>query len=675
MQSHRPSELTLILLKQLSLGLALTLQLSCDSSGGRAQDGGEPSGGAAEGGQEVDDPRPLARFSLTALPAEGSLGELPFPHDVYLSSDGHLKLSPVFPNASGVLSKLINALERDTVGFGTTSGHFISFDQPIDLSLLPPDGGATLREDATISLIDIDEGSPEYGRRWPIIWRFNEEETPFSPAHTLSVRLLEGLALRPKTTYALVVTESIAKPSADFQACLSEDQPSEEPLASLWSICAPLRAWSSERPNSATPIAVASVFTTQDPVSELFKIRDFIHTLPAPTPREIMSVGVQQARTHYELFRGRYTAPRFQEGEIPYKAAGGGIKFDSEGAPIVQGEEDLRFSLAVPVDDELPMPSGGWPVVLYAHGTGGNYESYFRGDIAISLARQGLAVISIDQIHHGERDGGLCDGPVDYSQCVSLLFFNFIVPEAGRDNVRQSALDYVSLLRLVGQLDISTEQSEAGKAVRLNPDKVMFMGHSQGGLNGPLFLAIEPLALGAVFSGAGSNIAISLEQKTRPFNVNQLVKLALGLIGDEPLDRWHPTLTLLQTYIEPGDSANYGRFWFREPPEGHKPKSVFMTVGLQDEYTPPETTFALAASGGVPLMEPIYTPVETLDFLGIESAGVPPYAANVAEGQATAGLAQFESLGHFVIFESPSAKERYGKFLKELADRAVPRIY
>ena len=341
----------------------------------------------------------------------------------------------------------------------------------------------------------------------------------------------------------------------------------------------------------------------------------------------------------------------------------------------MQGEEELRFSLAVPSDDEMPMPEGGWPVVLYAHGTGGNYESYYRGDIALSLARQGLAVLSIDQIHHGERDGGLCDGGVDYAQCVSLLFFNFLVPEAGRDNVRQSALDYVSLSRVVESLEVSAEASAEGRAARFDSSKIMFMGHSQGGLNGPLFLAIEPQVLGAVFSGAGSNIAISLEQKKKPFDLNQVVKLALGLPVTQELDRWHPALSLLQTYIEPGDSANYGRFWFQSPAEGHRPKSVFMTVGLMDQYTPPETTFALAASGGVPLIEPIYTPIETLDFLGIESAGIPPFSANVSEGRATAGLAQFESLGHFVIFDSQSAKERYGKFLKELAERPTPRIY
>jgi hypothetical protein len=164
-------------------------------------------------------------------------------------------------------------------------------------------------------------------------------------------------------------------------------------------------------------------------------------------------------------------------------------------------------------------------------------------------------------------------------------------------------------------------------------------------------------------------------KKTKPFNVNTLVRAALGVPASEGLNRWHPALTLLQTFIEPGDSANYGRFWFAEPPEGYTPKSIFMTVGLKDKFTPPDTTYSLAVSGRVPLIEPIEQPIVALDFLNIPSAGIPPFSSNVAEGEATAGLAQFKTEGHFIIFDLPSAKERYGKFLKDLANRPPPRIY
>ena len=227
---------------------------------------------------------------------------------------------------------------------------------------------------------------------------------------------------------------------------------------------------------------------------------------------------------------------------------------------------------------------------------------------------------------------------------------------------------------MVQSLEIPADQSAFEQVARFNPNKIMFMGHSQGGLNGSLFLAIEPQVLGGVLSGAGSNIAISLEQKTKPFDVNRLLKLALNVSADQPLDRWHPALTLLQTFIEPGDCANFARFWFHAPPEGAEPKSVLMTIGMRDEYTPPETNFALAVAGRVPLVEPITQPIPALEFLGINSAGRPSISGNVAGGEATAGLTQYEREGHFIIFDLPSAKGRYAKFLKQLAERPPPSI-
>ena len=633
---------------------------------------GESAGGVEMGGAPSTPVNmlPQAIFEPSDPLPETPLATVPFPHDLYRDAEQKLALAG-FPNQSGVLAQLIDEIEGGTSGFGTTSGLFLAFQSQINLDDLPSDGGDSLRDDATVALIDIDPNSPELGRRWPIYWKYTAEETSYLPAHTLRVRLLEGIALRPLTTYALIVTQDLASPSESFSSLLGEQAPDDAKLNTLWSMYEPLRAWLTSRGDSAPQLAVASVFTTQDPITELFKLRDFVHTLPPPEARELESLGVQRAVNNYEVFVGRYTAPRFQSGDIPYKTAGGGIEFVS-GLPQIQGEEDLRFSLAVPEGD---MPQGGWPIVLYAHGTGGNYQSYYRGDIGLSLAKKGLAVISIDQIHHGDRDGGLCDGGVDYSQCVSLLFFNFLVPKAGRDNVRQSAIDYVSLMRMVQGLEIPADVSDLGVASRFNPNKIMFMGHSQGGLNGPLFMAIEPQIIGGVLSGAGSNIAISLEQKTRPFDVNQLVRVALGLNVNDTLDRWHPALSILQMFIEPGDSSNFANYWFHSPPEGYQPKSVLMTVGLRDEYTPPESTFALAVAGRVPLIQPVAQPIAALDFLGITDAGIPPISANVTSGDATAGLAQYEREGHFVIFDLPSAKERYSRFLQELAQRPPPSIY
>ncbi|MCA9546813.1 MAG: alpha/beta fold hydrolase, partial [Myxococcales bacterium] len=307
----------------------------------------------------------------------------------------------------------------------------------------------------------------------------------------------------------------------------------------------------------------------------------------------------------------------------------------------------------------------------YAHGTGGDFHSFIlpRSKVAAVLAKECIAAIGMDQLHHGTRDGGACPAPGEAgrSSCLQLLYFNFIVPIAGRDNQLQSALDLVSMLRFARTIDFPAAWSVYDRPTKIDPDRIMFMGHSQGGLNGPLFMAVEPEVLGGVLSGAGSTIAISLEQKVEPFDLNELITNFAGL-RDEGLDRWHPAATLLQTFIEPGDSVNFARYWFDEPPAGHRPKSVFMTVGMTDQYTPADAGLALAAAGRVPVINPVVQAVEALDLLGIAApAGVPPYSGNVAGGRASAGVAQYENSGHFTIFEIPSATNRYGNFLRDLA--------
>src|SRR5439155_452746 len=72
-------------------------------------------------------------------------------------------------------------------------------------------------------------------------------------------------------------------------------------------------------------------------------------------------------------------------------------------AAIVQRTEHMRFSVSVPPG---PTPATGWPICIYAHGTGGNVESFVEDDTAHQLAGEGIAVISTDQVLHGPRNPG-----------------------------------------------------------------------------------------------------------------------------------------------------------------------------------------------------------------------------------------------------------------------------
>lgn len=635
-------------------------------AGGESQQGG--AGGAPPAGTTQ-----VSLFAPAADPAATALGQIPWPSDAYLTADGALDFQgfPRPPRMIPVFEDIITAAGTETRGFGTTATMYAAFAGAIDQALLPQDATESLADDSAALVVDIDPDSPTRGKRWPINWRYNAAGSNYLPPNTLMIRLVEGLALTPSTTYALIITTKVGEPAEGFAQLLGDSAPGGAPWSTLYPLYQPLRDWLADdggRGGAGVEVASASVFTTQDPVSELFTLRDFIHNQPAPGLVEIDGKG--EFDQLFEVFEGTYEAPIFQEGEIPYRFAGGGIRFEADGTPKIQGTEPLRFALTTPLG---PPPPGGWPIVLYAHGTGGDYRSFIRSNVSNVLARNDTAVISIDQIHHGPRNHGACQS--GDSGCEQLLFFNFLNPVAGRDNVRQSALDYVTLLRFVQGLQIPGEETLHGEPITFDRDNVMFMGHSQGGLNGPLFMAVEPTVRGGMLSGAGASIAISVEQKTDPASIAAPVSGLLGLPDEDPLDRWHPVLMLIQTFIEPGDGLNYARFWFAEPPPGYAPKSVFMTVGLEDTYTPPETTFALAVAGRVPVITPEITPIEGLGFVGASQTELPPYAGNVADRQATAGLAQYQGEGHFLIFEVPSARQRYGRFLNSLATEDPPKIF
>jgi hypothetical protein len=346
-----------------------------------------------------------------------------------------------------------------------------------------------------------------------------------------------------------------------------------------------------------------------------------------------------------------FDAPNFQSGDVPYTSNGGEILLDAaDGLPIVQVTENLRVSFTIPTGT---MPAAGWPVAIYAHGTGGDFHSYTNDGTARRIAEQGIAMISIDQVLHGPRNPG---GDPEVS------FFNFQNPLAGRDNGIQGAADDFSVVRLIQGFDFT--DADLGP-IRFDPAKIYFFGHSQGGLTGPPFVAYEPEIKGAVLSGAGGVLYLGMLYKTEPVDITAIVQAA---IRDEPLDQFNPELALLQTWIERADPVNYGPLLAREPLEGFVGRPIFQTEGLIDSYAPPQTIEALGTSIGGDLITPVLQDVEGLTLRGRSPVDA-PVTDNLTAG--TVVLAQYDeaagSDGHFVVFDVPAAQTQSAQFLGTLA--------
>ncbi len=637
-----------------------------------------------------------AMWSLPADPSELSeetFFDAPFPSDNRLV-DGHVRVSGwPNPKAVPILAQYIDFIDGKLTGFSPVAAGFLRFSAPLDPASLP-DSATSVLPDASVQLIDVDPASPEYGQRRPIYVTFRKESGIYWQPNTLAFMPVPGFPMRPNTRYALVVTDAaLAEGGGKILQALALKQ-----VLGLQS--APAGAASDAQTAFAPAVAeLAAVgidvehvvhftaFTTDDPTAEFraaaASVADQIAAPTAdPTKWKLLFEG-----TSFDEYEGSFgPLPNFQRGTLPFESFGdgGGFELDANGVPQVLDTFDARFSLSVPTSEDCPMPPNGYPIVMYAHGTTGDYRSYVADGTARSLALQCIATMGVDQILHGTRPGAPAD---DVSKQV--LFFNFNNIEAARTNVRQSGLDEIQRARLFTEsgLSVPASVSQSGNTLRFDASKLMFFGHSQGSLNGPLFLAGSSAPLGAVFSGASGVMQITLLEKTKPEpSVANLVKtIFLQLLLDEQdeVSLLYPPIALAQSIVDPVDPMNYARFIALEPVFG-APKSVYMTEGVGpdgtgDSYAPPRGCEALAMAMGLPLMDPVVHPFtdgvgETPAQVSIGPDGL---SGNMAGGAATGILAQWQpdgGDGHFVVFDIDRAKEQAAGFLKNLADDPVGRV-
>jgi hypothetical protein len=538
-----------------------------------------------------------------------------------------------------------------------------------------------------VQLIDVDPSSPDVGQRQLVSLEWHEAQGVYYLPDTLDFMPTVGFPLRPHTRYALVVTDALQAASggavsqSSTVAALVGGGGASGPVASARSTLAPAIQEIEKAGIDRGHIVHLAVFTTTDPTEELIAVRDAVaQTISAPTADPTQwTLGFQGL--DFTEYQGSYGPnPNYQAGTIPFLMEGGQFEF-ANGLPEVQSTSSLRFSIAVPVASQCPMPPGGYPIILYAHGTGGDWRSYLEDGTGIVMAKHCMATMGIDQIFQGVRPGSM---PGATEAEIGLVFYNVQNPVAARTNGREAAIDEVQRARLFTEThffvpaSISVTQSD----VHFDSTRLLFFGHSQGGLNGPLFTAIDPTARGGVFSGSGADIALGLLEKTQPQPaVSGLVSsLLLGLDASNSteLDVFHPGMSLIQMLIDVEDPMNYGRLQATDPRSGFAPKSVYMTEGINpdgtgDSYAPPPTIEGHALSIGLPLQLPDQHAIPQLAWGGPRPVKVPAagLTGDLGSGHASGVIAQWAvpagDDGHFVVFDVLAAKEQAAQFLENLA--------
>jgi pimeloyl-ACP methyl ester carboxylesterase len=635
--------------------------------------------------------------------------------DGHIVMDGHYTPGALLGLDLG--TTYYDAIHASARGFATNAPVFFQASDRIDLrsvcldtggvypavasadALGGRDGKTTVtfcpnNDPASIYLVNVTKASPRYGEHVPVQLDYSSTAGLYICQNWLGVAPLDGMPLESSTTYAVVVTKAITNVmgdapigDADFLALQGTTLPSgaRPELIAAHAAMAPLRQYLSDFPNLADDVAAAAVFTTGDPDGVAQALRAAVYATPTPTfdNPNIVVCGDPNAPTspcddgfpmtdllrhrrgcfpasnpnYYEL-QGRYTNPVMQDGNRPYATAGGNMLLDPNGIPLVQGSESVCFALTVPKG--RPMPVDGWPVVIYAHGTEGSFRTFTlpgpgARSVADELTDEGFAVISFDNVAHGWRQG---NDPNAWSPLAATLFFNLANPTASRDNIFQGAADLHQLVRLVQHGGTITKAISAGStpvlSFQLDPDKVLFVGHSQGTVIAPPFLVANPNIKGAVLAGAGGELPLSILHKRQPIDFSQV---AGAFFGDRSLKRVHPMMGVLALLFGPSDAVNYAADFAAAPLPGNTALPVFHVMGVEDTFTPDVTQHALARAGKYPIVGPLLVPVTGVD--------------HVATTTGTIGAAQYSaasgSNGHFVMFDNPAATAAVRNFLRTAA--------
>lgn len=628
-----------------------------------SDDDGDPDAGGPgeDAGLDAANDAPPEAFAraIFVVPRDGDDGapwDLPFPSDLHRDPDGvGIDLSR-FPNPvfSDAIALFVDLLAEEVDGFSTAGTAYLRFTAPLDPASLP-DPAASLEDGAAVFLVALDSGE-----RVPIELRFQEASSDYWDDDMLAVRAVNGFVLAPSTTYAVVATTAVRAADGaavatdpDLRAVLGLEAGDAATEDARTRVYGPAAERLAALGTPAEEIVSLAVFTTMDPVSEMFRAAAALRR--DVTEPEITESFVDQHEATYTLLSGHYgPAPLYQTGAAPFDAPGSGRIVFENGEPVVQEEVELRFALAVPTGE---MPPSGFPIVITSHGTGGDYKSFVEDGTAARLADYGVASIGFDQVLHGER--------APPGTQPETTFFNFLNPVAGRDNARQSALDNVQQARLVTSMVIPTNRIPNPEDAFFDPERVGFFGHSQGGLNGSLFIAIDDTAHAAVLSGTGAIIGWAILQKTEPTEILPLLEVLLDLDAErESFDIFHPLLMLTQTFIDPADPVSYAPYWSAAPRVGDG-VSVLLTEGLDDGYAPPLGTEAIAVAARLPILGTVGQPVLGLELLGI--APVPlPATGNVTSGTGvpvTTGLWQVPGHGHFSVYDEPGLTAAAPAFL------------
>ena len=572
----------------------------------------------------------------------------PWPSDARLI-DGKVSLDG-FPRSNGGVIQVFRRVLETIEGFGNMAVVYIQFDARLgDASMPTPPESITPQ--SHVQLIDV---SPEgCGQRVPLDTDMDKEGDDYIPANTLRVSVLPGHALNPETTYAAVVLKGFGEAS-NFRTLRPEGfqraWDGEGPFAASLE---PLRDCLPKAGIDEDDIAIATVFTTQDPTASTRALRDAVLDPEQTEAPQITEWAIVQPDPPPEeppeqvVYAGKVRVPIFQKGSPPYNRTGEGlIEFDDAGLPVVQRYEEIPFTLTF--DRTVNSEGRTLPVLLWSDGTGAGLLSHVGDDHIVKMVNRGWAVLNfVPQFHEPRAAKGTSP---------ELPTFNYTNPSSGRSVFRQQAAESLYMLRVIRE---ALQDQEGVPA--LDGERVLYGGHSQGAIVGALVAGISDDFAAYAINGVGGYLSSTIIYRKDYIDIEATLRSVLNV--KRKLDRKHPTIQLAQLGVEPVDPINYAPYWVGR--EGvHGGSHMLISNGARDPTTAQLGMSALLVEGMVPPLSDASWELDRYGITGLDAIdGEIQGNRTGTKGQTlTHGAFLLQNQGHFSLYRSARVEQLFVDF-------------
>jgi hypothetical protein len=645
---------------------AFVLGLTLIAAAGPGCSDDESKPGGPTGATVVFDPE-------AKLDAEGAFFDFPYPSDLRLTSSGTPDLAnfpdPGVPILAGLKQ---GAVQRK--GFPVVPvGYFRLTAKPAsrDPEVVVEGGGK-----APLLLIDVDPASPTRGATVPVV-AHTPNADPYVPEHLIAIAARPGVVLTPNRKYAFVVTRAVGleaggEPKAPeaLAATARGETPSGAKGQALRDLYAPLWETLDRAGVPRADVVAATVFTTGDVVAETNAIGSKV--LAAHTA-DITGLTLEAGADAVPFchVRATITLPQFQRGLPPFDTEG---LFDvgADGLPAKQRDETIGVSLALPKE---PMPAGGYPLVVYFHGSGGVSRQFVDGGGGAEPDDRWPGPI-LAAHHFAVAGTALPISPERVKGASDFAYVNVNNMVATRDTFRQGILESRLFLSALERVRIAPSVIAGCTGPTLPQGEEAFrfapaphaQGQSMGAMYTNLVTASDERIKLAVPTGAGGYWSYFILRTTTIPGVAGLLSVVLKTT--EKLTFLHPAVHVAETALEPIDPMVSMPRIGHDPLPGHPSRPLYVPAGKADSYFPESVLDAMQVAYRHPRVGDVVWPSmdQALSLLGVSTPVTYPVKSNERSASGapfTSVVAQYVNPagdGHAVYRKLDAVMHQYGCF-------------